>query len=89
MKTIRNKTHAPVRVPLPRGKTLHLGVGQKGQIAHTDVDHPPLQKLVADGVIEIVDADTGAGAAHGSNKGAHAETHGHHPPVGSPVRGDR
>jgi hypothetical protein len=89
VKTIRNKTHAPVRVPLPRGKVLHLGPAQEGQIAHTDVDHAPLQELVANNVLAIVDDQSAAAAAHEHEKGAHADTHGHHPPTGSPVRGDR
>lgn len=89
VKTIRNKTHAPVRVPLPRGKVLHLGPDQEGQIAHTDVDHAPLQELVTKEVLEVVDDQSAAATAHEQDKGPHAETHGHHPPTGSPVRGDR
>jgi hypothetical protein len=45
MKTIQNKTNAPLRVPLPRGKKLHLGPGKSGQIAHQDADHKPLQRF--------------------------------------------
>lgn len=89
MKTIRNKSHAPVRVPLPRGKVLHLGVGQEGQISHKDIDHAPLQKMIGAGVLEIMDGPGAAESAHGEAKGPHAKTQGHHPPVGSPVRGDR
>ena len=89
MKIIRNRTHAPVRVPLPRGKVLHLGPDQEGRIAHTDVDHPPLQGMIGNGVVEIVDDQVAAAAAHEHEKGPHAETHGHHPPTGSAVRGDR
>ena len=89
MKTIRNKTHAPVRVPLPRGKRLHLGPDQEGQIAHTDVDHEPLQRLVESDVLEIIDDQSAAAAAHEHDKGPHAETHGHHRQTGSSSRGDR
>ena len=89
MKTIRNKTHAPIRVPLPRGKVLHLGPAQEGQVAHTDIDHEPLQRLVDDDTLEIVDDLTVAAVTHEHSKGPHAETHGHHPPTGSSVRGDR
>ena len=89
MKTIRNKTHAPVRVPLPRGKRLHLGPDQEGQIAHTDVDHEPLQRLVEQKVLEIVDDQSAAAAAHEQEKGPQADKRGHHPPTGSAVRGDR
>ncbi len=89
MKTIRNKTHAPVRVPLPRGKVLHLGPDQEGRIAHQDADHEPLQKLIADGVVEILDDSGAATSAHGHEKGPHEEIQGHHQRAGSPVRGDR
>ncbi len=89
VKTIRNRTHTPIRVPLPRGKVLHLGPTQTGQIAHTDVEHEPLQRLVTEDVIEIVDEQTEAPASHEHEKGPHAETHGHQGPAGLPVRGDR
>ena len=89
MKTIRNKTHSPVRVPLPRGKVLHLGPSQEGQISHKDVDHGPLQALIENEVVEIVEDQTDEASSRGQDKGAHADTHGHHPPTGSPARGDR
>lgn len=54
MKEIRNKTHAPLRVPLPQGKTLHLGPLQTGEIAANTVDHPPFKKLVDDDKVEIL-----------------------------------
>ena len=89
VKTIRNTTHAPIRVPLPRGKVLHLGVGQQGQISHNDTDHAPLQAMIDEGVVEILDEPTATSGDHEQGKGPQADTHGHHPPVGSPVRGDR
>ena len=89
MKTIRNKSHAPLRVPLPRGKVLHLGPNQEGQIAHTDVDHEPLQRLVSSDALEIIDDQSAAATAHDHEKGPNAETHGHHPQTGSSSRGDR
>ena len=54
MKEIRNKTTKPVRVPLPRGKTLHLGPSQVAQVADRATDMKAIQKLIADGQIEIV-----------------------------------
>lgn len=54
MKTIRNKTALPVRVPLPRGKILHLGPHMDGEIADNAVEHAALQKLVKAGTIEIL-----------------------------------
>ncbi len=46
MKTVTNKTRAPLKVPLPRGKSLHLGPGKSGQIRDEDADHASLKKLV-------------------------------------------
>lgn len=89
MKTIVNKTHKPIKVPLPQGKVLHLGPNQKGQISHKAVDHEPLKKLVAEGTIEIQGEGPTVEGSHEHGKVPHAETHGHHPPSGSPVRGDR
>jgi hypothetical protein len=68
VKTISNKTHRPLSVPLPRGKTLHLGPGKIGQIASEDAEHPPLKKLVEAGEIEILGeghAGVAAGVAAG------------------------
>lgn len=54
MKEIRNKTGRPIRVPLPLGKTLHLGPAQTAQLADNAVEHPGIKKLLADGAIEIL-----------------------------------
>lgn len=89
MKTILNKTHEPIRVPLPRGKVLHLGPNKEGQVSHTEIDHPPLQKLIEDGVLEVQADESEGGGGHDASKGPQANTHGFHPPTGSPNRGDR
>ena len=54
MKEIRNKTRVPLRVPLPQGKTLHLGPLQNGEVGANALEHPPFKKLVDDGKIEIL-----------------------------------
>ena len=55
MTTVSNKTQRPLSVPLPRGKTLHLGPGKAGQISSKAIEHPQLKKLVDAGEIEILD----------------------------------
>ncbi len=55
MKTIVNKTHGALRVPLPHGKVLHLGLNQSGHVSVHDADHPPLKKLVEEGKVELTD----------------------------------
>ncbi len=71
MKTVRNKTAQPIRVPLPRGKILHLGPKMDAQIADNAVEHTALEKLVKAGTIEILGEgeaerarEGGAGAAN-------------------------
>ena len=57
--------------------------------ANWSTGHQPLQKLVAAGVLEIQEDAAGGKGSHGEQGALHAETHGHHPPTSSHVRGDR
>jgi hypothetical protein len=89
MKTVRNKTHRPLRVRLSRGKTLHLGPLKEGQINTHDVEAGGVKSLVESGELEILgDGPQGAAAAAPAAAG-HANTQGHHPGVAVPKRGDR
>jgi hypothetical protein len=54
MKDIRNATLRPLRVPLPHGKVLHLGPHNTGQVPASALDHPPFQKLVEAGEVEVL-----------------------------------
>ena len=54
---ISNKTQKPLSVPLPGGKTLHLGPGRTGQISAKAVDDPRLKKLVDAGELEVIGED--------------------------------
>jgi hypothetical protein len=89
VKTIVNKTHEPIQVPLPRGKVLHLGPNKSGQISHKDIDHEPLQQLIEAGKVEIEGDGPGTAGTHRNAKGPHEETHGHHPPSTPIMKGDR
>ena len=55
---ITNKTQKPLSVPLPGGRKLFLGPGQKGQVAPKALDHPPLAKLIEAGDIETAEGET-------------------------------
>jgi hypothetical protein len=89
MKTIRNKTPRPLRVPLPGGRFLHLGPGKTGQIADHAIDRGAVQALVKAGSIEVVGE---GGRAWGGGQGegaAHEATHGHSQPTVVLPKGNR
>lgn len=54
MKDIRNTTTRPLRVPLPQGKVLHLNPRATGQVPASALEHPPFQKLVEAGELEVL-----------------------------------
>ena len=85
--TVSNKTHKPLSVPLPGGKTLHLGPGKTGQISAKAAEDPRLKKLVDAGDIEIFAEDSrpNAGPA-GTNR---YKSSGHRQTSGSHRSGDR
>jgi hypothetical protein len=87
MKTIKNKTHEPLRVPLPRGRTLHLNPNHTGQVA--DVEFPPLAKLIEAGEVEVVDEGARGGTTASGGGGGHESTHGHVPNKVVHKSGDR
>ena len=89
MKTILNKTQRPIRVPMPRGKVLHLGPNKTGEIAPKAADHPPLQKLVEAGDIEIVGDGAHATQRPGDSGPAATKSQGHQPSMTPRNLGDR
>ena len=90
MQTITNKTHKPLRIPLPGGKALHLGPSKSGQIADGASTSPAILRLIKEGQIEIQgdgrhgNAGTGEGGGHGGEA-----THGHPPTTTVQKRGNR
>jgi hypothetical protein len=88
MPTVSNKTQRPLSVPLPQGKTLHLGPGKSSEIAANAAAHPQLKKLIEAGEIEIVDA--GPRSTEGSWAGKHGRApRGHTSGTGGRRSGDR
>lgn len=89
MKTIRNKTASPLRIPLPGGKTLHLAPAKTGQVADKAVEHHRVRKLIEEDKIEIT--SEGAAGQRGSADGSTVQTstHGHHPTTVVIPKGDR
>ena len=89
MKTIRNKTHKPLKIPATGGKFLHLGPAKVGQISDKAAGTPALLKLVKAGEIELV-ADGAHGQGSGDGEGAvHSATHGHPQKTMSLPKGNR
>ncbi len=89
MKTVTNKTRKPLSVPLPRGKTLHLGPGKTGQISWEAAEHPQLKKLVDAGELEVSDdGATPTGGSGGGGKGR-PSFYGHPASSGGRRSGDR
>jgi hypothetical protein len=76
MKTVTNKTRAPLRVPLPRGKSLHLGPGKSGQIRDEDADHASLKKLLDAGKLELFEGGHREASVTGGITAPHEATHG-------------
>ena len=89
MKTVTNKTQSAIKVPLPRGKALHLGPRKTGQIRDADASHPAVKKLVEAGTIEIFDGSHQATGAAGQATAPHESTHGFGGPSVRQNKGDR
>jgi hypothetical protein len=89
MPAVSNKTRRPLSVPLPGGKTLHLGPGKTGQISAKAVGDARLKKLVDAGEIEIVDDESRPNAGAGGDQRARASFTHHSIPGGSRRSGDR
>jgi len=90
MKTLRNTTRLPVRVPLPGGKTLHLGPGKTGQISDHAVDAPGVQRLLEQRKIALVGEEDQASAAGGEgSQGSPTAKHGHPQSTTVVKRGNR
>lgn len=88
MRTIRNLTIKPLRVPLPQGKVLHLGPRKDGQIATRHLDSPGIARLVEAGEIEVLDEAQGPTQAPDGTL-IQPDSHGHHPDLTVRKRGDR
>jgi hypothetical protein len=89
MASVTNKTRKPLSVPLPGGKTLHLGPGRTGQIAPKAAEHPPVKMLVESGEIEITDDGRQTTGGFGGAKMGPSSGQAHGPGGVSRRSGDR
>lgn len=83
MKEIRNTTARPLRVPLPQGRVLHLNPRGTGQVVAGALEHPPFQKLVEEGKVEVL----GEGAPEGRHPFKEPRTGGSRTAGGRPPAG--
>jgi hypothetical protein len=89
MKSIVNKTRRPLKIPLARGRVLHLGPGKVGQIATADAERETFKSLVESGAVEIVGEGSGPTTPRSETATGHADPRGHHPSTAVVKRGDR
>jgi len=66
---IKNTTKRPIKVPLPGGKRLFLGLGGTGQIAPKAAEHPPVKALIDSGDLEVMDGGRSKGGGSGGGGG--------------------
>tara|TARA_R110002072_G_scaffold52316_2_gene139515 strand:+ start:648 stop:911 length:264 start_codon:yes stop_codon:yes gene_type:complete len=67
---IRNLTPRPLKVPLPAGKRLFLSPKGKGQVAHKDLEHPPLKALIDSGDVEVFETGRNKGPSSDGKSGS-------------------
>jgi hypothetical protein len=89
MKTVRNKTPMPITIALGGGKKLRLGPAKTGQIADNAAERKAVLKLVEEGKIEILGAESAVQSPGGEPQAPAASTHGHPPTTVVTPKGNR
>jgi hypothetical protein len=89
MKTVANKTQKPLSIPLPRGKTLHLGPGKTGHISSEAAEDQRLKKLVDAGEVEVFDEAPAPTWGTGGGGKTRPSFYGHSASSGGRRSGDR
>jgi hypothetical protein len=89
MKTLINKTRAPLKIGLPGGKTVRLGPGKAGQIRDEDADGDAIKKLVEAGDLEVHQGEVSTGSGSGPGGVHKAGGHGQGKATFRQRKGDR
>jgi hypothetical protein len=89
IKSVINKTRRPIRLLLPGGKTLYLGLGGRGQVPDDALDRPALKKLVEAGEIEVLEQDSRTVSTETVSTRIRRSPHGHPATRDTSRRGDR
>ena len=64
---ISNKTKRPLKVNLPGGKRLHLAPRGTGQITAKAAEHPPVLKMIEEGLLAIQSTGKSTSGGAGSS----------------------
>jgi hypothetical protein len=89
MRVVVNKTSKPLKIHLPEGKTLHLGLRREGQVTPQALESPGVRTMIEAGELAIPDRGSQHTAHGGEGGGLAADTHGHHPNTTVRQHGDR
>jgi len=77
IKTVINKARRPIKISLPGGKTLHLGLASRGQVPDDALQRPAFRKLVDAGEIEVLGEEDRSVVADKKSTRVRQSTHGH------------
>ena len=89
MKSVINKTRRAIRIPLPGGKTLFLGLAGRGQVPDGALDRPAVRKMIEAGEIEVLEQDSRSVDAADVSTPIRRSSQGHPATRGTSRRGDR
>ena len=89
MKLVRNTTSLPLRVPLGRGKFLHLGPGQTGQVADDAPKVAGMARLIKAKKLKVEGAEDDDLELAGAGAAVRGLSHGHVAPSRIAPRGNR
>lgn len=89
MKQVRNTTALPLRVPLGRGKFLHLGPGQIGQVADDAPKVAGMARLIKARKVKVLAAEEDELELVGAGADARGLSQGHAQPTRIAPRGNR
>lgn len=70
---VRNETKRPLRVPLGKGKVLHLGPSKSGHVLLPATERPAFQKMVERGEISVRSEADHPGTSSDGRDGAEAD----------------
>ena len=90
IQTVINKTRRPIKISLPRGKTLYLGPSGQGQVHDDTLERPAFKKLIESGDVELLaEGGSSSTTADGGTSNVRQTSQGHGGNKNTARRGDR